>query len=201
VDNLPANVITCRTTKWTSLPVTHVDRFLTPQKLIDTIPSSGHAPPPQIQRFNAFRHAHRDDTKQSVHRGTVEDSVFTRSRVAAAIGSLILASGLLLLPSSPAYAATCKARVNFQAYSGHGAATEYNGATPADSCSSVQVHINTYIGGGFYSDCYGPTSSTSSYRECIGSTPKWYGRAQPSSSWSELQWANSQNNEWKTFTG
>lgn len=119
--------------------------------------------------------------------------------LAAACGTTVLVTVLFLLPSGPALAATCQARVNYEVSSGLGAATEFNSGAAATRCALVQVKIRGYLGGGVYQNYLGPQSATSSHREASANSYTWFGRAKPSTTWSEQQWTAS--GEWKNFHG
>ena len=122
-------------------------------------------------------------------------------KLAAVVGATVAASAVLVLPASPAFAATCRARVSFGVSSGTGSATEFNSGESATRCALVQVRIRGYLGAGIYQDYLGPQSNSSSHREASANSYTWYGKAKPSvaSPWKEHSWGTS--GEWKLFQG
>jgi hypothetical protein len=117
--------------------------------------------------------------------------LYSVKKIAATFGATILVSGILLLPSSPAAAATCAGRVTYGVTAGTGSATMYNSTSTSSRCALVQVKIRGYLGGGVYQNYLGPQNASSSHRDATANSYTWYGRAVPSSSWVEKQWTRS----------
>lgn len=126
-----------------------------------------------------------------------------RKRLAALLSATAVASGLALLPASPAFAASCQARANFSVSGGgQGSLVIFNGTSAATQCAQIQAQIRVYFGGThYYSDVYGPVSTASSAVTASPGSHEWYGHAKPSITWSYQRWYNDQNNTWKTFVG
>lgn len=114
--------------------------------------------------------------------------MYSARKLAATLGATVLLSGLFLLPSSPAIAATCAGRVTFGVNGSTGSATMYNSSSASSHCALVQVKIRGYLGGGNYQNYFGPQSATSSHRDASANSYTWFGRAVPSDVWVEQQW-------------
>lgn len=125
-----------------------------------------------------------------------------KRKIMAVLAALVAAAAVVVLDQSPALAATCKARVNFGISGSTGSATEFNGQSAGDKCALVQVHMAAYMGSGITIHSYGPQSSGSSYVSAYvvpSYGAAWYGKAKPSTTWSEQQWYV--DGQWKTFAG
>ncbi len=125
-----------------------------------------------------------------------------RRRTIAAAAALVAACAVILVNQSPAFAATCSARITFGISNSTGSATEYNGQSIGAACALVKVHIAAYMGSGFTTHTYGPESNASSYASAYvvpSYGAGWYGGAKPSTQWSEKLWTV--DGQWKSFEG
>lgn len=124
-----------------------------------------------------------------------------KRKIMATVAAAVLAAGIAVAANpSPAFAATCQARVNYGTSGSTGSATEFNGQSQGAACALVRVRISSYLGGGISSNTWGPQSNASSYASAYGVISfGWYSNAMPSTIWSEQQWLT--NNTWKTFAG
>ena len=111
-----------------------------------------------------------------------------KKRALAILSTAALTIGLVVATEAPAFAATCSASVTFGTSGSTASATEYNGSTPGTACALVQVKIIADQGGGATMTYTGSMSASSSYATGYSIGSAWWGRAKPSTSWSEKRW-------------
>lgn len=106
-------------------------------------------------------------------------------------------TGVALVPSSPAFAAVCRARVTWESIS----ETVFN-HTSTYQCARVQARMRVWWDSSYSSTIDGPIESYSSYLS-VGGGQSYdrYGRAKPATTWSTKRWTSGDKNEYRDFTG